>query len=403
MASTGTTRQLSRSSRSGLLFVGVLLIAANLRAGITSVGPVVDDVRADLDIGGATASVLVSIPLVAFAVVSPVAPALARALGIERALGVALAALAAATVVRSLPSTVALWAGTAVLGIAIAVINVVLPSLVKRDYPDRVGRITGIYSSVQAGAAALASGFAVPLAGVVQHGWRLSLGIWAGLALVALAVFAPQLRRRSVPPSDADLPDSGPAPAHRSPWRTALGWQVTAFMGLQSTVFYTLITWWSSIEQSHGSSAAAAGWQLFALQVAGLLANLATAGLIHRGPDQRLLAVGATALGAVAVVGELVAPDLSLLWIVLAGAGGGSTIVLALSLFGLRTGDHRSAGALSGMAQSVGYVLAAVGPVLLGALHDATGSWTAPLVVLLGVLAAQAAAGALAGRDRVLA
>jgi CP family cyanate transporter-like MFS transporter len=173
-------------------------------------------------------------------------------------------------------------------------------------------------------------------------------------------------------------------------------------MGAQSTIYYTLITWWPSVERAHGVSAAAAGWHLFAMQVAGLLANLATARLIPRLPDQRLLIAGATGLFAVGVVGQLALPEASLLWIVLAGAGGGACIVLALSLFGLRTHDHHQAAALSGMAQSVGYALAAGGPILLGALHDSTGSWTAPLLVLLGVLVVQAAAGVQAGRARVL-
>ncbi|WP_138733311.1 CynX/NimT family MFS transporter [Modestobacter excelsi] len=393
---TATGTRPGTAPRSGLLLAGILLIAVNLRAAITSVGPVIEDIRTDLDIGGATASVLVSLPLVAFAVVSPLAPALARRIGIERALGAALAVLAAATVVRSLPSIPALWVGTAFLGIAIAVINVLLPSLVKREYPDRIGQVTGLYSSVQGAAAALASGFAVPLAGTTQHGWRLALGIWAGLALVALAVFLPQLRRRSVPVDAATTVRS------RSPWGSALAWQVTLFMGTQSTVYYTLITWWPSVEQAHGTSATASGWHLFALQVAGLLANLATARLIPRRADQRLLIGGAAGLVAIGIAGQLALPAASLLWIVLAGAGGGANIVLALSLFGLRTHDHHQAAALSGMAQSVGYALAAAGPVLLGALHDATGSWTAPLWVLLAVLVVQAAAGVQAGRARLL-
>jgi MFS transporter, CP family, cyanate transporter len=385
------------TARSGLLLAGILLIAANLRAAITSVGPVVEDIRTDLDIGGATASVLISLPLVAFAVVSPVAPVLARRIGVERALGAALAVLAVATVVRSLPSIPALWVGTAFLGIAIAVINVLLPSLVKREYPDRIGQVTGLYSSVQGAAAALASGFAVPLAGTTQHGWRLALGVWAGLGLIALAVFLPQLRRRTVPPAATSA-----AVQHRSPWGSALGWQVTVFMGMQSTIYYTLITWWPSVERAHGVSAAAAGWHLFAMQVAGLLSNLATARLIPRFPDQRWLLLGATGLFATAIAGQLALPGASLLWIVVAGAGGGACIVLALSLFGLRTRDHHQAAALSGMAQSVGYALAAAGPILLGALHDATGSWTAPLFVLLGVLVVQAVAGVQAGRARLL-
>src|SRR5699024_5749143 len=184
--------------RAGLVLVGLLLVAANLRAGITSVGPVLDTVRDDLEMSAMTASVLISLPLVAFAVVSPLAPPLARRIGIERSLGLALAVLALSIVARSWPLDGASWVGTAGLGCAIAVLNVTIPALVKRAFPTRIGPVTGLYSAVQSGVAGIAAGLAVPIAGLGEHGWRLSLGLWAGLAVIAFAVFAPQLRVRSV-------------------------------------------------------------------------------------------------------------------------------------------------------------------------------------------------------------
>ncbi|MBW0101999.1 MFS transporter [Pseudonocardia sp. KRD291] len=391
-----------RGTRASLLLVGLLLIGANLRAGITAVGPVLENLRTDLGLASSTASALISVPLVAFALLSPVAPAVARRFGVERVLGASLALLAVAIVVRSAPwGVAALWAGTAGLGIAVAFLNVVLPVLVKRDHPDRIGAMTGLYSSVQSAAAAVAAGLAVPIAGTVQEGWRLSLGIWAGLALVGLAVFWPRMRHRAAvaPP----LPVAGSAGAAVRPiWRSALAWQVTVFMGLQSTVYYTLITFLPSIEQAVGTSAAAAGWHQFVMQILSIGGALSAAALIQRLPDQRPLAAAYAVLCGLGVAGILAVPSLAVLWVATIGIGVGGGVVFALSLFGLRTRDHHRAGTLSGMAQCVGYLVAAAGPPAIGALHDATGSWTPPLLVVLAMLAVALVAGMLAGRNRTV-
>lgn len=410
-----------RPLRPALVVAGLLLVAGNLRAGITTVGPVLAELQHDLGLSSLTASILISLPLLAFAFVSPVAPAFARRLGLERALGVALGGLAVGLVVRSLPGLPLLWIGTALLGIAIAILNVVLPALVKRDFPTRIGQVTGAYSAVQASFAALAAGAAVPVAALTAWGWRLPLGMWAGLALIALAVMLPQFRRRTVvPPAEDDVslddlrhPRTGAtaavpaiaapaAAAGRSPWGSALGWQVTAFMGLQSVGFYVFITWLPSIEGSAGVDAAAAGVHQLLLNAFGIAGSLLASALIPRFRDQRLLAVAGPTLFALAALGVLLAPQLGGVWGSMAGLAGGSSIVLALSFFGLRTGNHHQAAALSGMAQSVGYVLAAAGPIAAGALHDATGSWTPALAVLVGLLAVLAVFGYLAGRARVL-
>lgn len=404
----------ARGTRASLLLVGLLLIGANLRAGITAVGPVLGDLRTDLGLSSSTASALISVPLVAFAVLSPVAPAVARRFGVDRVLGASLALLAVAIVVRSAPWGIgALWVGTAGLGIAVAFLNVVLPVLVKRDHPDHIGAMTGLYSSVQRAAAAVAAGLAVPIAGTVQGGWRLSLGIWAGLALIGLAVFLPRMRRRTAvtaPAGGGSIGATEPTGVTGSAgvttrpiWRSALAWQVTVFMGLQSTVYYTLITFLPSIEQAVGTSAAAAGWHQFVMQILSIGGALSSAALIQRLPDQRPLAVGYAALCGLGVAGILVLPSLEVLWVAAIGVGVGAGVVFALSLFGLRTRDHHRAGTLSGMAQCLGYLVAAAGPPAIGALHDATGSWTPPLLVVLAMLAVALVSGVLAGRDRKIA
>lgn len=387
-----------------MLLLGILLIAANLRPSITAVGPVLDDIRSSLQLSSAAASVLVSIPLVAFALFSPVAPWISRRLGLEGALGAALAVLAVAIVTRSLPWTPALWIGTALLGMAIAVMNVVLPSLVKRDYPNRVGQITGIYAAVLSAVAAIAAGIAVPIAGVTHEGWRWSLGIWAGLAVVGVAVLAPRMRRpaeRAEQTGASETAEAQVPRSYRSPWTSALGWQVTIFMGVQSTVYFILITWLPSIEQSTGISAATAGFHQLLLNTAGIVGSLLTAAAIHRrSDDQRPIAVVTAALIGLGLAAEIAFPALSTIWVCVIGLGTGCSIALALSLFVLRAGDHRQSAELSGMAQSIGYLMAASGPLVIGALHDATGSWNAALVVVLALVVAQLVVSVLAARNR---
>lgn len=390
-------------TRPMLLLIGVLLIAGNLRASITSVGPVLSDIQATLALSGAASSILIGIPLIGFGLVSPLSPAIARLLGIERALGAAVLTLALGIVLRSSALPGGIWAGTLLLGAAIAVLNVLLPSLVKRDYPQRIGAITGIYTVTQSLVAALSAGIAVPVA-VAASSWQFSLGIWAIPALVAFLVFLPHMRERNaadrpVPrPADTDARARRPLPI----WRSALAWQVTLFMGLQSTVFYILITWWPTIERSAGLSSLTAGWHLGVFQAVSVFGNILAAVLLQRLRDQRLLNAGFGVLAIAAVGGLMLFPKLSLLWVVMSGISVGGPIVVALSLFGLRTSNHLEAAALSGMAQSVGYLLAAFGPFLFGLLHDLTASWRLPLILLLVVACSQLVFGVLAGRDRVV-
>ncbi|XVU28909.1 MFS transporter [Actinoplanes sp. CA-054009] len=403
---TATARRRDHVLSPALVLTGLLLVAANLRAGITTVGPVLAELERDLGFSSLTASVLVSLPLIAFAVVSPFAPALARRIGLERSLGAGLVVLVAGLVARSLPGPALLWIGTGVLGVAVAVLNVVLPALVKRDFPGRIGQVTGAYSAVQSMFGALAAGVAVPVANLTSAGWRLPLGMWAGLALIGLGALVPQLRRRTVVPAaedDVSLDEVIHAdPSGRNPWRTALGWQVTAFMALQSVGYFVFITWLPSIEGAAGIGATTAGVHQLVLNLFALAGSLVCSAVIPRMRDQRVPAVASPVLFAVAAAGHLVAPGSALLWAATAGAAAGVGIVLSLSFFGLRTTHHTQAAALSGMAQSVGYLVAAAGPIAVGALHDATGSWTPALTLILVLQAFLAFFGLLAGRRRVI-
>ena len=348
-----------------------------------------------------------ALPVIGFAVISPIAPAVARRIGLEWSLGSSLLLLAVAIVGRSLPIPGAIWVGTALLGAAVAMLNVLIPALIKREYPSRVGQMTGIYSAVQSGMAAVAAGLAVPIAGFTDAGWRLSLGIWAALALIGFGVFLPQLRsRHSVAQTAVDAgavadTDAPAAPGRVGPmWRSALAWQVTLYLGLQSTIYYTAITWWPAIEHSDGLSVSLAGWHQFVFQGFGIVGSLAAAALLHRMRAQSGLAAAAAVLAFIGIGGQLLWPALGIVWVIFVGTSGGASISIALSLFGFRTRNHVQAASLSGMGQSVGYLLAAFGPILVGVLHDATGSWEGPLLLLLAVTVGIFVTGCLAGRAR---
>ena len=387
----------ARRTRWSLLLVGVLLLGANLRSAITAVGPVLGRIQAEAGLSGAEASLLVCLPLLAFAGVSPFAPRLAERFGLERTLGWALLVLAVGIVARSVPGPAMLWLGTLGVGAAIALMNVLIPSVVKRDHPRRIGPMTGLYQAVSSITAALASGLVVPVADVVPSGWRLALGLGAGVALIGVALFLPYL----LPTRRARAAAAGPVPAAeraRLPLWSATAWQVTAFMGLQSTFFYVMVTWLPAIQVGHGAGEVRAGWYHFGFLALALIGTVTAASLLPRTRDQRRLGAGITAVGVVGVLGLLLAPQLSLLWALAAGFCSGGAIVIAMALFGLRTANHHEAAGLSSMAQSVGYLFAAAGPVLVGALRDATGGWTVPLLATLAVLLLQGTAILFAGR-----
>ncbi|GGH59593.1 cyanate transporter [Rothia aerolata] len=335
----------------------------------------------------------------AFAAVSPVAPKLVQKLGLEKTLLIAVVGLAVGILVRSLPLPGIIWVGTACIGVSIAVLNVSLPVMVKRDFPARIGSMTGIYSAVQGGFAAMAAGIALPLASASDTGWRFSLGVWAVLAVVTALLLVPQARTSTVGGGSGNLPQRRKA---INPWRSSLSWQIAAFMGVQSLFFYTLLAWLSPIEQSFGISAETAGFHQFLFNLGSLFGSLLCTALLPKTHSIRPLMLFMLALWIVSLLGLLFFPELAVIPAFTGGLSCGTFFVLALSLFGLRTRHHVNAGALSGMGQSVGYIIAAAGPLAIGALHDATDSWSLALwlLVVLGLI--EVVLGVMVSRDRYI-
>ncbi|MFB7210742.1 MFS transporter [Streptomyces sp. NPDC056255] len=375
------------------LLVGVVLVAANLRAALTGVGPLLPGIEASTGLSGTWTGLLGTLPLLTFAATSPLVGRTAHRYGASRALVASLAVLAAGLLIRSVPGVPFVFVGTVVIAAAIAYGNVLLPSVIKSTVPeDRIGQVTGLYVTAMGLLAAISSGVSVPIADHLPGGWRTALGVWAALAVLALGFWVPLWRRTGAAAAT-------PARRERIPWRSPLAWQVSVFMGLQSLGFYATIAWLPSIVHDHGVGEAAAGWQLFLYQIVGLVASSALPVLARRWTDQRLLAAAASAIVALGFALLAVAPQLAVVSSVLTGLGGGACLVLALAFQGQRAADASQAAALASMAQSVGYLVAAVGPLLLGALHELTGGWTLPLMLLVALTLAQAAVGAGAGRD----
>ncbi|MEJ0039925.1 MAG: MFS transporter [Gammaproteobacteria bacterium] len=373
--------------------IALLLIAANLRPSLTSVGPLLKTIQDHLSLSATAAGLLSSLPLLAFAGFAPLAR-LARQHGPERILLAGLLVLIAGILLRSEGTTTALFAGTLVLGTGIAVANVLLPMLIKQHYPERVPTITTAYATTMGGVAALGSGVAVPLARSLPGGWQSSLASWALLAVVAVIFWLPHLR-----PPATSLATASDVTSPHPPWRTRLAWQVTSFMGLQSTLFYIAISWYPAILRDNGFSPTSAGWLLTVFQVAALLAGLPVPMLIRRFMDQRGLALAASLLVAFGTLGILFAPRAAAVWMIVLGMGAGPGLILALSFMGLRASNPTTAAALSLMAQSIGYLLAAFGPIVFGFVHDRVGGWSAALLFAFALAIVQGFCGFGAGRS----
>lgn len=378
------------------LLPGILLIAMTLRVTFTAIAPLLGELRNDFGLTTAQTGVLTTLPLVIFALVSPLAASVSRRFGPEPSLLFAMIAICLGIVLRSSGSLALLYTGTAIIGCGIALGNVLLPSLLKQSFPTKVARLTGAYSLTMGAAAALGSLLIVPVA-QLGLGWRGAFLALMIFPLVALLVWLPQLRHR---PSKGVGQNS--AFSQRALWRAPLAWQVTLFLGLNSLIYYIVIAWLPAILVSHGYSQAQAGSLHGLLQLATAAPGLVIGLILSRMKDQRIIAVLVSLLGGLGLAGLWLMPDLAGLWVTLYGLGSGATMILGLVFIGLRSGSAHQAAALSGMAQCVGYLLAAFGPPVMGRLHDVTHSWTLALVICTLLSLLMAVAGLLAGRDRLL-
>ncbi|EDQ9881231.1 CynX/NimT family MFS transporter [Salmonella enterica subsp. enterica] len=392
-----TTALSPRGKQGALLIAGILMIATTLRVTFTGAAPLLETIRSDYGLSTAQTGLLTTLPLLAFALVSPLAAGIARRFGMERSLFAAMLLICAGIALRSLPSSALLFAGTAIIGCGIALGNVLLPGLIKRDFSQHVARLTGAYSLTMGAAAALGSALVVPLA-LHGFGWRGALLMLMLFPLLAFLIWLPQWRTTR----SANL-SSSRAFHERGIWRSPLAWQVTLFLGLNSLIYYVIIGWLPTILISHGYSEAQAGSLHGLLQLATAAPGLAIPLILPRFNDQRWIAALVSLLCAVGAAGLWFVPGQAITWTLLFGFGSGATMILGLTFIGLRASSAHQAAALSGMAQSVGYLLAACGPPVMGKLHDASGSWYLPLsgVTVLAII--MAIFGLYAGRDREIA
>ena len=378
-----------------ILLIILILISLNLRPAITGVGPLIGEIRLDTGLSNSALGLLTTLPVLAFGIFSVLTPLFTRKLGTEGTMAFALFLLTAGILLRVVPSHTILFVGTGILGIGIALGNVLMPGIVKREFPARVGMITGIYSATFGIGAAIASGVSIPLAEGAGFGWRWALGIWAVLSGIAFISWLPQLR--------SNLPvisRKGFRESLRQLGGSKLAWMVALFMGVQSLTFYTLITWLPELLIHRGMSASDAGWMLALMQGVGVISTFIIPAWCSTRNNQRLPVMILVVLELVSLAGLMI-PSLafSWLWVSIMGFCLGGSFGLALLFIILRTRDTNAANELSGMSQSIGYTFAAPGPVIFGALFDLSGAWLMPILFLVIIALLKMLSGWYAGQD----
>ena len=380
-----------------LFVIGLIFVAFNLRSSITAVGPLISSIRTDTGMSNTSIGMITTLPLIAFGLFSTIAPRFGRKFGNETVVFVALLILTMGILFRSTGMVITLFIGTALLGLGIAICNVLIPGIVKDKYPEKVGLMTGMYTTSMSVMAALASGVSIPLAHGFNLGWEKALAVWAIMSGFAVILWLPQLRKQN-------KAIKVPTLAKSSIWRSPLAWQVTLFMGFQSSIFYCIIAWLPEILTSRGVDIPTAGWLLTFMQFASLPATLLIPVLASRLRSQKIIVVGITVLYLVGFTGLYFGGNLVVItfYMLLFGVAQGSAISLSLTLFGLRTENAHDAANLSGMAQSGGYLLASISPLFMGLLFDTFHTWTPALLVFLFLTIAMVIAGIGAARNQYI-
>jgi CP family cyanate transporter-like MFS transporter len=372
--------------------VAILLLGLNLRGPIVAVSPVVDVIRGDLRIGEATAGLLTSLPVLCFGLATPAASALLARAGLGRGVTISLAVLIAGIAVRSLDGLVGALVGTVLIGVAITVGNVAVPVVIARDLPHRSGTVLGAYTASLNVGSMVTLSLTVPLADLV--GWRIALATWGALVVVAAVVWHVALRR----PADAGPHDSAQDTAATGParawWRNPAAWGLTIAFAGQAFAYYGVTAWLPLLLHDElGMAAAAAGTSASVFQIAALVGAFGVPVLLRVLPSPRSVVLVVAAAWATLPIGLLLAPQLWPLWCAVGGAAQGGGLVVIFALVVRKARDLTENRRMSALVQGGGYVVAASGPTVVGAVHAATGGWTGPLLVVLAAVALLAVAG----------
>jgi CP family cyanate transporter-like MFS transporter len=390
-----------RSWAPALFVTGILALAFNLRGAISGLPPVFPELASALHLSSAAVALLAAAPVLCFGVFSFVAAPLARRYGEERVLLASLMLVAAGLVARGgWPGTL-LFPGTVLAGAGIALMNVLMPSLVKRRCPEQAGLLIGVYLLCMAGGAILASLIAVPVYQSSSGPARLTLGLWALPALAGVLVWLPQWRFRTLPDSPDGSPPRG-APLVKVS-RHGLAWQVMGFMGLQSLIYYSALSWLPILLRDRGAGAVHAGSLLALMNFGNAVTALLAPVLAQRARDQRWLIAVTVTISAAGLAGLWFAPLAGApAWTLLFGLGQGAALGLAIYFTAARAPDPVTSASLSAFTQGAGYLVATAGPLLVGLLHAVTGTWTVAVLAMLVVIVFEGAVGWQAGRARTL-
>lgn len=375
---TYSSKKLRISQPLVLFIIAITLLAMTLRTPITAVGPITSFIRQDLNISNVLAGFLTTIPLLAFAIMSPFAPRIARKFGIEWTLFYSLLLLSAGIVLRSTGIVVALLIGTILIGVAIAFGNVLIPSFLKLRYPLHIGVLMGIYTV----AMNLSSGFGAGISYSIadRFNWQLALGASLLIVLFAIIFWSPQLKTKKMSLDTATSVKIGWGQLLKS--RVAIAVMIT--MGLQSFIFYTTAAWIPEIYIAQGMQASETGWLISAMQFAQIPITFITPMIAVKMTNQRPIVILFSLLYLIGFTGVVMEwTSLAFVWMILIGLAGGASFSLVMMLFTLRTNTAYEAAALSGFAQSIGYLFAAIGPLCFGLLKDITGSWTFPNILFI--------------------
>ncbi|MCC4265621.1 MFS transporter [Oceanimonas baumannii] len=375
---------------SALAVMALLLAAANLRGGLVVVGPLVDHIRAGLNISAGAFSLLTTLPLICFGIISLCVPALSRRWAPQTLAIGGLLIISLGVMLRLVDSFAVVLLGTLLLGAAIALLNVLIPGLVKAFFPRRVGLMTGLYSVTLSMGAGLGVYLAVPLLERFGH-WHYPVALWALLPLICALFWLPMIRVKGV---------GRPAhPVKVSLWRDKMAWAITFYMGLQSFYFYSMATWLPKILLESGLDANEAGTATALINLVSIPFNFLVPIMAARLASQHRLVLGVFLASFLGVAGLWWQPaSAPLLWASLIGVGCGGSLSLALSFFVLRATNTAQATALSAMAQSIGYLLAAAGPAVLGIMRDWEGAWQTALILMLALQLLQLGCGWFAAR-----
>lgn len=381
-----------------MLFIGVLLVATNLRAPFTGVAPLMSDIQQALQVTSSTAGLLITLPLIIFMLVSPLVPRLSRRLGMERTMLLSLIVIALGIGVRSLGGLAPLFGGTVLIGAGIAAGNVLLPGVVKLRFPNHIALLTSAYVLAMGVMAAAWSALVIPLAAEDGWGgWQFSL-----MAMIIMPVASALLWLKQIPRKKQQAPEQGSSQGAGPIFKALLTWQICGFFGCNAFLYYAVVSWLPGIVSESGFSASQAGSIHGVMQLASALPGFVIVPAMARFDDQRGISFTMTCVNLAGFIGIMLAPSLAYVWAALLGFGIGANFILALSFIGLRTRDSDQAASMSSAAQTTGYCVAAIGPFLLGAIYDYTGGWSRALGLCVVISLAQALLGTRVGRNVLL-